>query len=59
LVRVRDISPKGHFPNGTFPQKGQFLNWGNVSLRKCPFEEVSQSSCIFVAVICMKIKVTD
>ena len=49
-----DTSSNGHFLNQTLPQNGQFLNWGNVWLRKCPFEEVSESSCIFVAVICMR-----
>ena len=55
-IRVPDISPNGHFPNQTFPQSGHFPNWGNVWLRKCPFGEVSESSCIFVAVFCMKKK---
>ena len=30
-----------HFPKWTLPQNGQFLNWGSVSLGKCPFGEVS------------------
>jgi hypothetical protein len=30
-----------HFPKGTLPQKGQFLNWGSVSFGKCPIGEVS------------------
>ena len=54
FYRVPDTSSNGHFLNQTLPQNGQFLNWGNVWLRKCPFEEVSESSCIFVAVICMR-----